>query len=81
MEDPNWKYDVVPEIMDGKNIADYIDADNLKKLEELELEEEMLQEARKDIIEDEEEEAKIRYHEKDNAIVLGGRLIALHPVQ
>lgn len=42
--------------MDGKNIADYIDADILKKLEELELEEEMLDEARKDLIEDEEEE-------------------------
>ena len=42
MDDPEWKYDEVPEIMDGKNIADFIDADLEKKLAELEHEEEML---------------------------------------
>lgn len=35
------KYDVVPEIMNGKNIADYIDPDIFEKLEELEKEEEL----------------------------------------
>jgi nucleolar GTP-binding protein len=35
-----WKFDVVPEIMDGKNIADFIDPDIMHKLEELEKEEE-----------------------------------------
>merc|ERR1712137_177380 len=43
LEDVNWKYDVVPEIMDGKNIADFVDADILRKLEDLEKEEEMLE--------------------------------------
>ena len=53
LEDPNWKYDIVPEIMDGKNIADYIDADILQKLEELEKEEELLDASRQNLIEDE----------------------------
>jgi nucleolar GTP-binding protein len=34
------KYDIIPEIWEGHNIADYIDPDILKKLEELEKEEE-----------------------------------------
>jgi len=42
LEDPEWKYDVMPEIMDGKNVADFIDADIERKLMELEKEEEML---------------------------------------
>ena len=52
LEDPNWKYDVVPEIMDGKNIADYVDADILQRLEELEKEEEMLEAARENIMDE-----------------------------
>lgn len=27
---PEWKYDPIPEIMDGKNIADFIDPDILE---------------------------------------------------
>jgi nucleolar GTP-binding protein len=38
-----WKEDRVPEIMDGKNIADFIDPDIAEKLEALEREEEKLQ--------------------------------------
>merc|ERR1719422_2902701 len=34
------KYDVVPEIWQGKNVADFIDPDIMKRLEELEKEEE-----------------------------------------
>ncbi|KAJ2698373.1 Nucleolar GTP-binding protein 1 [Coemansia sp. IMI 203386] len=37
-----WKYDVIPEIIDGKNIADFIDPDIEEKLAELEREEEKL---------------------------------------
>ncbi|KAJ3320018.1 Nucleolar GTP-binding protein 1 [Boothiomyces sp. JEL0866] len=37
-----WKHDVIPEIMDGKNIADFVDPDIEAKLEALELEEERL---------------------------------------
>jgi NOGCT (NUC087) domain len=36
--------DVMPEIMDGKNVADFIDPDIAEKLEALEREEEKLQE-------------------------------------
>ena len=34
----DWKYDAVPEIYNGKNIADFVDADIWNKLEELEQE-------------------------------------------
>ena len=40
LEEPDWKDDMVPEIMDGKNIADFVDKDILRKLEVLEKEEE-----------------------------------------
>ena len=39
------KYDVIPEFWQGHNIADYIDPDIFKKLEELEKEEEMREKA------------------------------------
>jgi nucleolar GTP-binding protein len=35
--------DIMPEIMDGKNVADFIDPDIAEKLEALEREEEKLQ--------------------------------------
>ncbi|KAN0091376.1 P-loop containing nucleoside triphosphate hydrolase protein [Tylopilus felleus] len=38
-----WKFDVMPEIMNGKNVADFIDPDIAEKLEALEREEEKLQ--------------------------------------
>jgi len=37
---PEWANDIIPEIMDGKNIADFVDPDIEAKLEELEAEEE-----------------------------------------
>jgi nucleolar GTP-binding protein len=40
----DWKNDIIPEIMDGKNIADFIDPDIDAKLEALEREEEKLEE-------------------------------------
>lgn len=42
LEKPEWKSDIMPEIMDGKNIADFIDPDIEEKLEALEREEEKL---------------------------------------
>jgi|Transcript_13919 nucleolar GTP-binding protein len=42
LEDDSWKYDVIPEIMDGKNVMDFVDPDIDRKLEELEREEAML---------------------------------------
>ena len=43
LKNPEWKQDVIPEIMDGKNVADFIDPDIAEKLEALEREEERLQ--------------------------------------
>ncbi|EMD33797.1 hypothetical protein CERSUDRAFT_108067 [Gelatoporia subvermispora B] len=43
LADPEWKMDVIPEIMNGKNVADFIDLDIMEKLEALEREEEKLQ--------------------------------------
>ncbi|KAI7834415.1 GTP binding protein 4 [Kickxella alabastrina] len=37
-----WKYDIIPEILDGKNVADFIDPEIEEKLAELEREEEKL---------------------------------------
>ena len=50
------RYDDIPEIVDGKNVADYIDPDIMKKLEELEREEEMREAAGVYISEPEDEE-------------------------
>lgn len=66
LENEDWKYDVVPEIMDGKNIADFVDKDILVKLDALEKEEEMLEKAREmeknalsdeEVLDEDEEEA------------------------
>jgi len=43
LENPEWKYDKVPEIFEGKNVADWIDPEIDAKLAELEAEEEKLQ--------------------------------------
>lgn len=42
LENPDWKDDVMPEIMDGKNIFDFIDVDIKEKLERLQEEEDQL---------------------------------------
>jgi nucleolar GTP-binding protein len=42
LSNEEWKYDKIPEIMDGKNVADFIDPEIEAKLEALELEEEKL---------------------------------------
>ncbi|KAG8710614.1 Nucleolar GTP-binding protein 1 [Ceratobasidium sp. 395] len=43
LEDDSWKHDVIPEIWQGKNVADFIDPDIVAKLEALEAEEEKLE--------------------------------------
>ncbi|KAH9458635.1 hypothetical protein MJO28_005711 [Puccinia striiformis f. sp. tritici] len=43
LDNDDWKQDNIPEIINGKNIADFVDPDILSKLEELELEEERLE--------------------------------------
>ena len=42
LKDPSWKYDIMPEILDGHNIMDFVDPDIDAKLEALEREEEAL---------------------------------------
>merc|ERR1712100_246341 len=42
LKEDEWKFDAIPEIIDGKNVADYIDPDISKKLADLEMEEEQL---------------------------------------
>ena len=58
-----WKHDKIPEIMDGKNVADFIDPEIEAKLELLEKEEEKLIEQGYYVSDDEmenEEEKAIR---------------------
>ena len=43
LENPEWKDDVMPEIMDGKNVLDFVDPDIKEKLMKLEEEEDQIQ--------------------------------------
>lgn len=43
LADPEWRFDAIPQILDGKNIADYVDPDIDAKLQLLEEEEERLE--------------------------------------
>merc|ERR1712007_26504 len=43
LKDPNWKFDVIPEFMEGNNIMDFLDPDISKKLDALEKEEDQLE--------------------------------------
>lgn len=43
LENPEWKYDAIPELFDGKNVADFVDPDIEAKLAALEEEEERLE--------------------------------------
>jgi len=52
LANPDWKYDAIPKIMDGKNVADFIHPDIEKMLDELEREEEELERAADDQMED-----------------------------
>lgn len=44
LADDEWKEDIMPEIMDGHNVYDFVDPDILQRLEELEQEEGLRQE-------------------------------------
>lgn len=43
LQNPEWRFDAIPQILDGKNIADYFDPDIEEKLRLLEEEEDALQ--------------------------------------
>ncbi|KAF8324474.1 uncharacterized protein EI90DRAFT_3157382 [Cantharellus anzutake] len=72
LADPSWKDDIISEIMDGKNIADFIDPDIEEKLAALEREEEKLIAEGfydfDDIYDSEDEEIAIGEAEKKQAI-------------
>jgi len=57
LDNPDWKYDEYPEIINGMNLFDYIDPEIGRKLEELEKEEAIL------IKDWEQEEAVLRGHD------------------
>lgn len=65
LENPEWKYDVVPEMIDGKNVIDYVDPDIDRMLEELEREEEQQQEE----FEREMEENDLEVDEEDLQLI------------
>jgi len=56
LADPSWRTDAVPEIMDGKNIADFIDPDIEEMLAELEAEEEELLRQQGEMVDDEDDD-------------------------
>lgn len=61
LKDPAWKYDKIPEVVNGKNVFDYVDPDIDAKLAALEEEEERLEkegyyESEEEMDDDEEEE-------------------------
>lgn len=63
LADDEWKYDKIPEIYEGKNVADFIDPDIFTSLENLEREEEKLEadgfyDESDEEIDDEQEELK-----------------------
>lgn len=63
LHNPDEKYDVIPEIWEGKNVADFVDPDILEKLEALEQEEEQRETAGyydSDESEDDEEMKELR---------------------
>lgn len=63
LEDEAWKNDVIPEILNGKNVYDFLDPDISKRLAELEEEEERLEkegfyESEEEVLNSDEEETR-----------------------
>jgi len=56
LANPEWKDDVWPEFMDGKNVFDFVDPDIKQKLEELEREEDEIRNKMEDIEDDQSSE-------------------------
>ncbi|EIW83366.1 GTP binding protein 4 [Coniophora puteana RWD-64-598 SS2] len=68
LANPDWNHDIIPEIMDGKNVADFVDPDIAEKLEALEREEEKLQaegfyEEEEDIFDSDDEREEVAARE------------------
>jgi nucleolar GTP-binding protein len=65
LHNEEWVNDVIPEIMDGKNIADFVDPDIELRLEELEREEEELRKELEGTMETEDVESDLDEEEKE----------------
>ncbi len=37
LDDPEWRYDITPEFLDGMNVADFVDPEVDRRLAELEV--------------------------------------------
>jgi nucleolar GTP-binding protein len=68
LSDDDWKDDIIPEIMEGHNIADFVDADILARLDELEREEEAREASAVDDEEMSEEDLNAEEHQALAAI-------------
>merc|ERR1719353_1875118 len=55
LENDEWKYDKIPEIFDGHNVADFVDPDIEERLAELEREEEAMLEEEENEMDDDED--------------------------
>lgn len=74
----DFKYDVIPEFWENKNIADYIDPDIMSKLEELEREEELrIETGVYDESEEEKDEETQEIHALANKIREKKKIIAI----
>ncbi|WFD42860.1 Nucleolar GTP-binding protein 1 [Malassezia psittaci] len=87
LENDDWKYDTIPEIHEGKNIADFIDPDIMTSLDKLEREEEKLQadgfyDESDEEVDSEEEQLKTIAagikHRKDQAKIMAQSKKSLH---
>ncbi|KAJ2453016.1 Nucleolar GTP-binding protein 1 [Coemansia sp. RSA 2336] len=77
LADDEWKYDNIPEIMDGKNVADFVDPDIEEKLAELEREDERLAaEGLYESPDEEEDEEDLRIREMARRIRERKQIIA-----
>lgn len=77
LKNPEWRFDIIPEIIDGKNIADFLDPDIEELLDRLEQEEvEQLQEIANSMDDDdeiqltEEEQALLKEVKETKAIMI-----------
>lgn len=88
LENPDWNHDIIPEFMDGKNIADFIDPDIEKRLAELEAEEAQLEreyeekghiamEGESDLEEEQKEQVEM-IRANRSRIILNNRLKSTH---
>lgn len=69
LKKPEEKYDVIPEIWEGHNVADFVDPDIMKKLDELEKEEELREKAGYYDNEDSEEDDNMKEIRKTAKII------------